>query len=589
MSLFVVFIFGAVLLGAGAMLSPAWRTAQPRIALSATLCLALVTGGAVFYAEAFVWDTLVIDYMLFALLSGVVLGGTLSTAQARAEARGERLADHDQGWPGPEDLAFFALVALVVITPLFHLAAPLGVQGQITAFHSLTTREGESFSSLAPFAPQSGVVVAPGFHALSAYLSLQLDHNIPLIQLSISAVVVFLLVWLAYDFGAELHDKRLGRAMAIALLLCAGMHRSFLDGHFSELLALLFTAAFLLYALRLLRQFNLADLVAGGLMLGAVIITNLSLSLVAFFGFLSILGVAWLDRHYAITLESRLALTFGLPLAALLGIAPWLLKNLPLMLPISPSPFTAELNNLSHMTRDQGAFILPLAVYGMWSGLRARGSLRRASRLMLVWLLLVVEASLIGALGSIAPPLGALTNAPNLARHGSILPYAFFAGLALLRIWDAHVATMVKYRLRRLAYRLMALSAFLILLVGSAFQPLLNALRPALDLPPATITGDELEAMTWLRENTPPDALVLAADGNAWLPVFAERRAPDFRAVRYFEWRLLDRADVDIADADYVLWSGGDELPSDLRLKLVVEEGRIQLYRVLPNHDAETD
>ena len=101
MSLFVVFIVGAVLLGAGAMLSPAWRSAQPRVALAATLCLALVVGGAVFYAEAFAWNTLVVDYLLFVLLSGVVLGGTLSTAQARAEAKGEQLADRDQGlaWP----------------------------------------------------------------------------------------------------------------------------------------------------------------------------------------------------------------------------------------------------------------------------------------------------------------------------------------------------------------------------------------------------------------------------------------------------------------------------------------------------------
>jgi len=34
MSLFVVIIFSAVLFGASATLSPAWRTAQPRIALS---------------------------------------------------------------------------------------------------------------------------------------------------------------------------------------------------------------------------------------------------------------------------------------------------------------------------------------------------------------------------------------------------------------------------------------------------------------------------------------------------------------------------------------------------------------------------
>ena len=220
------------------MLSPAWRTAQPRVALSATLCLALVMGGAVFYAEAFGWDPLVVDYLLFALLSGVVLGGTLSTAQARAEARGERLQDRDQGWPGPEDLAFFALVALVALIPLVNMPAPLGTNGPIIGAHSLAAREGESFNSLTPLAPDEIVIVSPGFHALSAYLSEQLSQSIPRIQMSITAAVVFLLVWLAYDFGAEVRDKRLGRSMAIAMLLCVGIQRSYLDGHFSELLGL---------------------------------------------------------------------------------------------------------------------------------------------------------------------------------------------------------------------------------------------------------------------------------------------------------------------------------------------------------------
>ena len=244
MSLFIVFILAAVLLGAGAMLSPAWHTSQPRVSLSAAFCLALVMGGAVFYAEAFGWDTLVVDYLLFALLSGVVLGGTLSTAQARAEARGEHLADRDLGWPGPKDLAFFALVALVVLIPLLHLPASLGDQGQIAGIHSLGAREGESFNSLAPLFPDSHVIVSPGLHALTAYLSQQLGHSIPLIQLSMTAVVVFLLVWLAYDLGAELRDKRLGRAMAVATLCCAGLQHSYLDGHFAELLALLFMVAF---------------------------------------------------------------------------------------------------------------------------------------------------------------------------------------------------------------------------------------------------------------------------------------------------------------------------------------------------------
>lgn len=580
MSLFVVFIFGAVLLGAGAMLSPAWRTAQPRIALSATLCLALVTGGAVFYTEAFGWNTLVIDYLLFALLSGVVLGGTLSTAQARAEARGERLEDSDLGWPGPEDLAFFALAALIVIMPLFHLAAPLGEQGQLAAFHSLTTREGESFNSLAPFVPQSSVIVAPGFHALSAYLSLQLEHTIPLIQLSVSAVVVFLLVWLAYDFGAELRDKRLGRAMAIALLLCIGMRQSSLDGHFSELLALLFMQAFALYCLRILRQFSLADLIAAGLMLGAVAYTNLSISVVALFGFLSLLGAAWLDRKSIIAGTSRLGLTFGVPLVALLGIAPWLINSLPLALPLSPSPFAADLGNLTHMTRGQGFLIVPLALYGIWQGIRTVGIVRLVSLLMLAWLLLVVEAALLGALGSLLPPLGALTNAPNLARHGVILPYAWFGGLALLQLWDGYAPTALRLSLRRSAWRLMALTAILILVLGSAFQPILNAVRPLFDLPPATITDAEFAAMAWLRENTPADALLLAADGNAWLPVIAERRALDFRAARYFEWDFLTQTDENADQINFVFTPAGVEPPADWRLELVFEQHGTRVYEL---------
>ena len=577
MSLFVVFIFAAVLLGAGAMLSPAWRTAQPRVALSAALCLALVVGGAVFYTEAFGWDTLVVDYMLFALLSGVVLGGTLSTAQARAEARGERLADRDQGWPGPGDLAFFALVALLVVIPLLHLAAPLGTQGQAGALHSLATREGESFTALAPFAPRATVIIAPGFHALSAYLSQQLGQPVPLIQMSVSAVIVYLLIWLAYDLGAEIRDKRLGRALAIALLLCGGLQLSNLDGHFAELMGLLFTLSFLLYALRCLRRFNLADVVAGGLMMGAVVYTSLSLTVILLFGYLALLGLAWQNGG---AMKSRLALAIGFPVVALLGLAPWLINNLPLMLPISPSPFSADPANLAQMIRSQGFLIVPLALWGMTIGLRQRGSARLVSRLMLLWLLLVLETALLGVLGRLLPPLGALTHAPNIARHGVILPFAWFGGLALLQIWEVRLPAALKQRLRRAAWPLMALAALSILIIGAVFQPLLSALRPVLDLPPQTLSQDDAAALDWLRDNAPEESLLAASDGSGWLPVIAERRALNLRALQYFEWDLLERGGFDGERPDYVYVPAGDDPPGDRSLELLFEQGGARVYQM---------
>ena len=370
MSLFVSFILAAVLLGAGAMLSPAWRTAQPRVALAATLCLGLVVGGAVFYAEAFSWDTLVVDYLLFALLSGVVLGGTLSTAQARAEARGERLDDRDQGWPGPGDLTLFAFAALLLLIPLLHQAAPEGEAGQIVGFHSLAIRDGGSFHSLAPFHLDEPVIVSPGFHALAAYLSAQLDQPIPLIQFSAAAVLALLTIWLAYDFGAELSDKRLGRALAASTMLSLGVFRSYLDGHFAELLALLFMAAYMLYALRLLRQFNPADLVAAGLMMGAVAYTSLSLSLITLLSWIALLVMSWAQKRHRASAASRWALTFGLPAVALLGIAPWLANNLARIWPISPSPFPADLGNILLIMSDQGIGITILAFWGILVGFR---------------------------------------------------------------------------------------------------------------------------------------------------------------------------------------------------------------------------
>ena len=579
MSLFVFFILAAVLLGAGAMLSPAWRTAQPRVALAATLCLGLVVGGAVFYAEAFGWDTLVVDYLLFVLLSGVVLGGTLSTAQARAEARGERLDDRDQGWPGPGDLTFFAFAALLLIIPLFDLAAPLGEPGQIAGFHSLAARDGGSFNSLMPYYSKGPVIVSPGFHALAAYLSEQLDQSIPLIQMSAAAVNSLLIVWLAYDFGAELLDKRLGRALATAALLNLGLYRSYLDGHSAELLALLFMLAFLLYALRLLREFNLVDLVAAGMMMGAVAYTSLSLSLVTLLGWIPLLALIWTRKRHETTAASRLALTIGVPAVALLGIAPWLHNNLPLMSPVSPSPFSADPGNLALIIPEHGIVISILALWGITVGLRASAILRFVSLLMLIWLLIVIEFSSFGLISRLLPPLGELTNTPNLARHGPILPLGWFGGLALLDIWDRRLSPSLRVRLRKSTYLIIAIAAALLLLVAVALQPLLNLLG----FPPPSATHDDVAAMTWLRDNSPADAVVTAADGNAWLPIFAERRATDFRAFRYFEWGSIGSANTSAYDVDYVLVQTNAAPPADTPSTLVFEQGNVRVYQLTEN------
>ncbi|MCY4144870.1 MAG: hypothetical protein OXE95_07760 [Chloroflexi bacterium] len=576
MSLFIAFILAAVLLGAGAMLSPAWRTAQPRVALAAALCMALIVGGAVFYAEIFSWDTLVVDYLLFALLAGVVLGGTLSTAQARAEARGEVLSDRDQGWPGPEDLAFFCLVTLLLLAPLTQMPLPLGEHGQALALHSLAARDGGSFASLAPYAASPPILIAPGFHALSAYLSQQLSQPMPTIQQSAAAVALLMLVWLVYDFGAELQDKRLGRALALGMLLCGGTASSLLTGHYSELLAMLFTLAFLLYALRLLRRFNLADLVAGGLLLGAVMYSNLDIALAALICLALLIGLAWRHRHQ-FNRPARWASPLGILAIALLGTAPWLINNLPLLLAAPPSASPAAAANLVYMTRGQGYAVLPLLVWGLIIGWRAPGRLRFVSLLMTGWLLLLLDLALLGLLPRLLPVLGALVDASSMARHAVILPFGWFAGLALLDIWEARLPLALRARLRSNARRCMLVAALGIVPLFFVFEPALDNLRALLDLPAATANRDDIAAMDWLRDNTPPAALLQAANGDGWLPALAERRAIDFRAYSYFERELVQPAEA--AAADYLLVPADADFLAETSLQLVFQQGETRVFQ----------
>lgn len=324
MSFFGLFVIGAMLIGCGAMLSPAWPTREPRIGLAGTLSLALVMGGAVFWAFLFGWDTLVVDYLLFALVSLVVLGGTFSQGQMRAEERGEELLDKDQGWTGPEDLLFFGLVAILCAVPLIVLNVPLRTEAANLSLITLAVRDGSSFTSLAPYFPNVSVFAEPGFHAISAYLSQQLGQPVPMIHQVMGSVAAFLCVWIAYDIGGELRNKVLGRAFAIAAIVVLGLSGLMINGLYSQLMGVLFGLAFVLYVLRVYREALWLDVIGAGLMLGAILYVHVPMFIAALLGFLLVVLAALVQRA-----TSNQAMRIGgIPLVATLGTAPWVLRHL---------------------------------------------------------------------------------------------------------------------------------------------------------------------------------------------------------------------------------------------------------------------
>ena len=614
MPFFIMFIFGTVMIGAGAMLSPAWPTTQPRIGTAATFALALVVGGAVFWANLFGWSTLVIDYLLFALVSVVILGGTMAQAQTRAEARGEELLDENVGWPGPEDLAFFAVVTILCALPLAIFAFPVGDHAAANAMITLAAREGGTFDSLAPYFPDITGFVAPGFYALAAYLSAQLQQPIPQIHMAVGAVLALLCVWAAYDLGAEIQHKRLGRAMAVATLLSLGVANLYLNSYYTQLMGTVFTFAFATYAVRVVRHHLLLDVVAAGLMLGAVLYVSPAMFVLMFAAYFVFLLANYLPKRIEKGIPQDTPTPFahigrwlGVPLVAFLGTAPWTLTHLAELQQLA-SHWVVQyqifgMKSSGQLLAIQGIWILPLIAIGIVVGWRMNRSIMLwcLGWLILAFLLYPPQPT---PIQSIAAPL------PNPAQPQALapfLPYAVLGGFGLLWVFE-QLPAWLRDLLRQTVY--WQLTAFIgIVMIGLVLT--LDAL-----LPVDRLTRADMAAMQWLAENTPVDTLILNHPSDVWIVPTSGRRAiyvaiPDghFAAnepcsdCQLFEeyWREPER-DIRFIDTDTIhylivpqwthnpspspesvglaLYGGESELRHLPFLELVFEQDGAVVYRV---------
>ncbi len=538
MPLFVIFIFGAVIIGTGAMLSPALPTTQPRIGLAAALGLGLVMGGSVVWSMLFGWDTLVINYILFALVTSIFLFGTLSYGQKRAEKRGEELLDADQGWTSGRDLLLFLLAALIFVIPALLLPVPLDTDAQGFGYLALMARLGGSFQTLAPFHPEVSYLYAPGLSLLSAYLSGQLLQTMNNVQFGIGAVLAFMLIWLAYDFGSELQNKRLGRAMALAMLIGVGTLTAYMDSHYTTLLALVFAFAFLIFVLRYLKYHYTVDAIFGGLMLGSVVLSHPDTTIILGLGFIPWLATMWFGNPRP-TLRAWLVIAIALPLIALIAVLPWLSTVLPLLGAEIVSPFERDAAHWTVMIVYHGILIVPIALLGAVVGIRQRST---AAFLAVGWLLLALDFSTTGIiptlLGGLLAPVLRYDYPFSIAWHAPIIPYTILGGIALLWLWDRFGEARFGVTLHRVAPIALA-AASGVLVLGGVFTPQLAEIsKDQINFFGAFSSRADVAAMDWLRTNTPEDAIVLnhpAPHEADWAPVIAERNTIYFRPQPFFQ------------------------------------------------------
>lgn len=252
MTFFALFIFAAVIIGAGAMLAPVWHSPQPRIGLASTFLLAIIIAGAILWTEFFRWDTLIIDYLVFGAVTIVVLGGTMAQATIADSAN-----DLNQNRLSKTDLVFFGVIALICLFPIV-----LRRDNQLLADESLlqAVQEVSSFRELVTDYPSLTQFGATGFYTVSIYLAQQLRLTLSHVYPAVMSTVSFVIILTIYDLGSEVRDEKLGRFLMLFALLFLLVLYWFNSYAYTMSIGILFSLASLIFAIRFYRLHHYLDL-----------------------------------------------------------------------------------------------------------------------------------------------------------------------------------------------------------------------------------------------------------------------------------------------------------------------------------------
>jgi hypothetical protein len=360
--------------------------------------------------------------------------------------------------------------------------------------------------------------------------------------MSVGAVLGVLIVWLAYDMGAEIRDKRLGRMMAIAALIGIGLYTAFMDSHYTTLLGLVFALAFLTYVIRYMRDRGIPDAVAAGLMLGAVVLAHPDTTIILALGYVPWLLTMWLGKPRP-DARSWLILALGIPIIAVTAISPWLVNIRDLLASNITSPFSRDPYYWQVMVLYHGVLIVPVALLGAIIGLRQRN---QAAILGVGWLLMVLEFSSLGLLEKLAPWLSDLVlryDYPfSIAWHGPIIPYILLGGIGLLWLWERWLEPRAGQFIQQRASPLLGVLIIVALLALILNQQILTFTKGRVGFFGAFASSADVQAMEWLRHNTPQDARVLNFPGTLkdnsaesdWVPVISERDSVYYRWQPFF-------------------------------------------------------
>jgi hypothetical protein len=141
----------------------------------------------------------------------------------------------------------------------------------------------------------------------------------------------------------------------------------------------------------------------------------------------------------------------------------------------------------------------------------------------------------------------------SIAWHGPIIPYTILGGVGVLWLWDQLLAARLEPHLTRYAYPLLGagiVGALVLLLLS---PQILTLSKGRVSFFGAFASHADVQAMDWLRRNTPEDSRILNFPGtnfdnsheSDWVAVISERDSIYFRWQPFFRNLESSRAEQD--------------------------------------------
>jgi hypothetical protein len=470
--------------------------------------------------------------------------------------------------------------AAALTVPLLLLPVPADTDAQGFGYLSLMIRRGGTLTTLAPWHPEIRYLYTPGALLIFAGLSQILQPaSISAVMMGSAHAAALLFVWLSWSFGRELarHSTQLGEITTdkpqparldrwgliagLSAALSVGMWTALLDSHYTAVFGLLFTLAWMLCTLRYLRLGRKIDVGLTALFLAAVCITHpdSAFALALSYAAMLVLSPFAADRPSPVR---WLTMALAVPGLALASLTPWLLEIISLIEAGIRSPFTADLAHWKVLIAYHGLIWPLLALLGAALIIRRRPTWVLS---MGGWLVLLAAMSLFDATRAVSgTPLELLFrfNYPfSLAWHGPILPYLALGAAAL--VW---LSRNIETKTLSGWITWISVGAMALLALGlSAHRPLLAWSKGRLHAYGSLSSANDLAAMRWIRDHSPPEARALNYPGDYpagrdweahWAPAIAERDSVYFRWQPFFLVRGLEPGDPgSIADEQIELLS----------------------------------